>query len=272
MKPKALLSIGALLVIVLTNAVALGGAWWNRSGEAESRLELSQRELRVPYRGIDRESSGLSLSLAWRVGAALDADDSFLEWQDGRSPRWLDRAKMESLGFDLPDDSASVRRKAPELARDVLLVLELDGEAFRRALERARQRRAAEELKLAVLPESKEKENRRKSLDNELAREENESSRLFVIDAGLDSAALRRKYPDRARYAIVQGQIRPMWRGREGDPVRGYVSSLSVGAINVPHALRALVPANGDRTKFSATVAFGRRLEPWIEQVTVSGR
>ena len=60
MKPKALLSIGALLVIVLTNAVALGGAWWNRSGEAESRLELSQRELRVPYRGIDRESSGLA--------------------------------------------------------------------------------------------------------------------------------------------------------------------------------------------------------------------
>ena len=69
------------------------------------------------------------------------------------------------------------------------------------------QRRTAEELKLAVLPESKEKENRRKSLDNELVREENESSRLFVIDAGLDSAALRTKYPDRARYAIVQGVI-----------------------------------------------------------------
>ncbi len=272
MKRKIFLSIGALLVVVLTNAVALGGAWWNRSGEAESRLELSQRELRVPYRGIDRESSGLALSLVWRVGVAPDAGDSYLDREDGRSPRWLDRAKLESLGFDLPDDSASAGRKVPELARDVLLVLELDGEAFRRALERARQRRAAEELKLAVLPEGKDKENRRKHLDNELAREENESSRLFVIDAGLDPEALRAKYPDRSRFAIVHGQVRPMWRGREGDSVRGYVSNLSIGAINVPHALRPLLPETGQNKTFSATVACGRRLEPWIEQVKVSGR
>ena len=272
MKRKVLLSIGALLVIVITNAVALGGAWWNRSGDVDSRLELSQRELHVPYRGIDRESSGLALSLVWRVGVALDAGDSYMDREDGRSPRWLDRAKMEGLGFRFPDESGSVRRKAPELARDVLLVLEFDGEATRRALERARQRRVVEELKLATLPEGKEKENRRKSLDNELAREEKESSRLFVIDAGLDLLALRAKYPDRAHYMIVRGQIRPMWRGSEGNPVRGYVSNLAIGVVNVPHALRPLLSDVGERKSFVATVAFGRRLEPWIEQVTVPGR
>jgi len=271
MKPKILLSIGALLVIVLTNAAALGGAWWNRSGEVESRLELSQRELRVPYRGIDRESSGLALSLVWRVGMPPDAGDSYLERDDGRSPRWLDRAKMESLGFHFPNNPGG-RRRAPEFARDVLLVLELNGEAFRRALERARQRHAAEELKLAALPEGKDRENRRKNIDDQLAREENESSRLFVIDAGLDPAALRAKYPDRNSFAVVHGQVRPMWRGREGVAVRGYVSNLSIGAINVPYALRPLLPENGEKTMFLATIAFGRRLEPWIEQVKVSGR
>jgi len=272
MKGKTLLSIAALLVIVLTNAVALGGAWWNRSGEAESRLVLSQRELHQPYRGIDRESSGLALSLIWRVGSLLDADDSYQDRWGGRSPKWLDRAKLESLGFAFPDDSATTGRRVPELTRDVLLVLELDGEAFRRALERARQRRASEEPKLAALPESKEKDNRRKYLDNALAREENESSRLFVVDAGLDLAALRAKYPDRKRFAIVHGQVRPMWQGRDDDSVRGFVSNLSIGAINVPYALRPLLPETGRNKTFSATVAFGRRLEPWIEQVQVSGR
>ena len=38
------LAIGIAL-IVLTNAVALGGVWWNRSATPESALTLSQREL-----------------------------------------------------------------------------------------------------------------------------------------------------------------------------------------------------------------------------------
>ena len=50
------------------------------------------------------------------------------------------------------------------------------------------------------------------------------------------------------------------------------VITLSIGAINVPHALRPLLPENGETTMFLATIAFGRRLEPWIEQVEVSGR
>ena len=61
MKPQNSLKIGALLVILLTNAVALGGAFWNRSGEVESRLMLSQRELRMPYARFDRENSGFAL-------------------------------------------------------------------------------------------------------------------------------------------------------------------------------------------------------------------
>ena len=123
----------------MMDAVALGGAWWNRSGEAESRLDLSERELKMPFSGFDRESSGLAFALAWRVGVAAEAGEANLDWDENRSARWLDRAKMESLGFDLSDVSEYPRLGRHELARDVLLVLEFDGMAYRRALERARQ-------------------------------------------------------------------------------------------------------------------------------------
>ena len=274
MRSKTALQIAALLVIVLTNAVALGGAWWNRSGEAESRLDLSERELKMPFSGFDRESSGLAFALAWRVGVAAEAGEANLDWDENRSARWLDRAKMESLGFDLSDVSEHPRLRRHELARDVLLVLEFDGMAYRRALERARQRRVTEEAKLAAMPAAKDKENRLRYIENELAREENESSRLFVVDAGLDLAALRGKYPDRSRHAIVRGQVRPMWSGRQNDSdsARGYVSNLSVSTISVPHALYPLLSGSGEQKTFLATVAFGRRLEPWVEQIRVPGR
>jgi len=58
---KHTLIIGIALM-ALTNAVALIGVAYNRSGEPESELRLTQRELAAPYwRGIDRESGGIEL-------------------------------------------------------------------------------------------------------------------------------------------------------------------------------------------------------------------
>ena len=61
------LGIG-LALIVLTNAVALGGVWWNRSAAPDSSLTLSERELGLPWRALrNRENSGLDASIhAWR--------------------------------------------------------------------------------------------------------------------------------------------------------------------------------------------------------------
>lgn len=272
MKSGGLLQVPALLVIVLTNAVALGGAWWNRSGEAESQLALSQRELRLPWRGLDRESSGLALALTWRV-VPSDRNNVYWEYSRGGTPEWLDKAKMESLGFDMSPRSGRSRWNERELSRDVLLVLELDGESYRRALERARQHLAAEETKLAAMPESNEKTSRLKSAADQLGREERENSRLFVVDAGRDLAALRGKYPDRARYAIVRGQVRPSWAGDGNENLaRGYVSNVSIAGINVPHALRPLLSESPAQQKFVAAVTFGQRLEPWITRLEIATR
>jgi len=276
--PHIPLQLAALAVIVVTNAVALSGAMLNRSGDAESQLTLSQRELRLPYRSFDRENSGLALSLDWRVLVHPDKNVVYYSWEYSRGgmPEWLDKAKMESLGFDMSTVSEQAgRRNDRMLSREVLLVLEFDGEAYRTSLERARQSLVTEEEKLAALPDSNDKKNRLKSITDQLTREENENSRLFVVDAGLSVETLRAKYADRTRYAIVRGQIRP-WAGNgRGESVaRGSISSVSIEAINVPHAFRPLLadqrePGQG---RFSASLSFGQRLEPWMTHLEVTPR
>jgi len=247
--------IAGLALIALTNAVALVGAVYNRSGEPESTLRLSERELQPPYIWGKHENSGLALNLRWR---------------EGDSPPWLDRAKMASLGFDVDrvdselDDRRSFGR---ELGRDVLLVLEFDGPAYQRSLAGAAEATA----KLEKKNEAESSKLAAQILD----RERNANSRIFVVDAGLDHAALRAKYADRSKYAIVRGQVRPAWRSaRVAKAHSGYVSALNVEAINVPLEFRdafegaspenEYAPVLASKARYEATVAFGMRLEPWI--------
>lgn len=267
--------IAGLALLALTNAVALLGAAWNRSGE-EAKLRLTQRELQAPYRWYgSRENSGMSLELMWRVlreeplyrggyGAA------------GGAPAWLDQAKIEQLGFDTSVVSADPdrirRRYEKQLPREVLLVLELEGPAYRRLLELAAQDVAREEALLASSPGDKNYRARVKRARELLERERNQNTRLLVVDAGLELAPLRAKYPDPSRYAIVRGQVRPSIADAKSMKFGGYVGELSIESINVPYAFRkvfgsaAKVGTFGqpDVAPFAATVVFGRRLEPWI--------
>ena len=51
---------------MLSNAVALGGVWYNRSGEREAQLLLSERELQRVYGGWlrDEDDGVLRLQLS----------------------------------------------------------------------------------------------------------------------------------------------------------------------------------------------------------------
>jgi uncharacterized protein DUF4824 len=271
------LAAGAAL-LALTNAVALGGALWNRSGEAGSELRLSQRELnRAGAWYGSRENSGISLGLRWRVLAEEQMRTQFISYgygYSGGAPGWLDKAKMEALGFDTslaaPYSERARTRYEKQLPREVLLVLELDGPAYRRALELTAQRAAREQAR-PVVPGDRVDEQRRKTARDSLEWETSRSSRLFVVDAGLDGAALRARYPDRSRHAVVRGEVRPQASGVGAGQAAGYVAGVSVASINVPLRLRkvfadaemseyAAVPG----TPLEATVAWGRRLEPWL--------
>ncbi len=115
LSPRTTLLAGAALIL-LVNAVALGGVYLNRSGEPESRLRLSERELGRPWdwrRG--GENSGLALSLTWRVNEA-DAGEHYAGGSFGYSggtPEWLDEPRMRALGFDTAPVAENQRGPPP---------------------------------------------------------------------------------------------------------------------------------------------------------------
>ncbi len=271
--------IAGLGLVALTNAVALLGVVYNRSGEPEAKVSLTQRELRTPYRSYgNRENSGLALNLVWRVLNEESIATQFYAWRYagiGGTPAWLDKTKMQALGFDtsahsIDSDPRGRARYEKQLPREVLLVLELDGPAYRRSLELATQYAARDEAKLAAFPADKELDTRAKNARESVEWETNRNSRLFVVDAGLESAVLRAKYPDASRYAIVRGKVRLVsFDAKSGS--MGYISGLSIESINVPFALREVFgsaapigDADQNRAPFAAIVAFGKRLEPWV--------
>lgn len=265
MKRSHTLIAGSALIL-LTNAVALSGVAYNRSGEPESQLRLTQRELQHSTWRSDKDNSGITLKLNWRFEQA-DINDSSFGMYTSRwgMPVWLDKVKMAELGFSvdkLANTAEHDRRYKEALPKEALLVLELNDKAYQHQLQRSNG--YVEQLRkwLAENPDSEEFKRRAKNAEENYLYEQNKGSRLFVIDAGLDLQTLRAAYPDHSRYAIVHGLIRPsMVREKNETRIGGYIDELFAEHINVPLAHRH---AFNDPASYEATVAFGKRLEPRI--------
>ncbi|AMO96144.1 hypothetical protein CFter6_3511 [Collimonas fungivorans] len=189
-------------------------------------------------------------------------------------PGWLDKTKLASLGFNvsMPIDTDRGRTAyQKQLSKPVFLAMEFDGPAYRQSIELAKQEDADSSKKKAV-------DDKKKDQPTALSQELNLTSRLFIIDASLDRETLRAKYPDTRHYGIVRGQIQPrVVYNKEKQPLMaGYVKDVSAQNINVPFEFRSVFEPmqkmnqtygyadNDKRPSFEATVAFGRRLEPWI--------
>jgi uncharacterized protein DUF4824 len=285
-----LIAAGAL-VLALTNAVVLVGVASNRRQPPESVLTLTERELGPEWSWMWREGedSGLSLHLQYRVESAWKAKlaqigelATFGRYGNFGPVAWLDRDKLASLGFDVATPLTSTGTGTlydRMLGRDVLLVLELDGTVRARALQAARDLLTQRERELATDPERKDAAQRLESAQIAVRSEEDEASRLFVVDAGLDQATLRQRYPDRTHYAIVHGNIRPfVTRDGASAKLYGAVTAVRCARFNIPLQFRATVPLDlptsgvaialarvEKKHPFTLNVAFGSRLEPWIE-------
>lgn len=280
-RSRAWLFIAGVALILAANAVALLGVAYNRSGEPESVLPLTERELALPWRTYDGENSGIALTIRWRVpDRKPDRASAPTYYYSGLAPAWLDKAKLSELGFDVSrslDTPAGRRHYEKLLAKEVLLVLELDGPAYQAMLERAREHARSEAELASANPRKDEFKRRAQSAKQDVYLEERANSRLFVIDAGSDASALRARYPDRSRYAIARGQVKPSIAGRESAwYLAGYVTNLSVDRIQVPFAYREifepLFQADGRNPsqrepRYEAAIAFGNRFEPWIKSV-----
>lgn len=114
--------IAGIALILLTNAVALLGVAWNRSGDPDKVLTLTQRELQLPYWTMNHENSGISLHIHWRVYSGEKT--AGYAYYGGGTADWLDQAKMASLGFDPAPASAAhdYRWSNRQLGKEVLAV------------------------------------------------------------------------------------------------------------------------------------------------------
>jgi uncharacterized protein DUF4824 len=276
--------IAGLALIALTNAVALGGVAWNRSGEPDSVLKLTERELWRPNQfRVDKESGGLELALRWRV-LAINGGKAYYADRYG-TPAWLDEAKLASLGFPVsqpPRARGGDRDYDRLLPREALVVLELDGPVRAQALESARDWARKKAAEAAAERDKKKRDNAAKNAAEYLQREETVNSRLFAVDVGLDAAELRARYPDRTRYTIVRGSVRAQYHRERGAAGlwTGDIDGLDNDRVNVPLEFRKAIgpvpqtsewetsPQTGP--PFQATVAFGKRFEPWVTAVSVT--
>jgi len=270
-------------IIVATNAVALIGVGYNRSGEPESVLQLTERELQlINWNLLDNNNSGIDLHISWRMKPSRNpSGESMSRNYWNHDLNWLTERNLRELGFDFaqtlqPEHEASYYSRM--LPREVLLVLEYDGPAYQTALAMARQK-LQDETDLALKNEGKEEFSRRaKNAADALQTEEQYASRLFVVDAGRDIANLREQYPDRKRYAIVRGLVRLIAIESTAKRVlTATVSQLSIESVSVPHNYRKLVEpligsdiynANNRPPRYAVTMNIGRRLEPWIMELS----
>jgi hypothetical protein len=274
---KFTLISGALLILI-ANGFALASVAYNRSAK-ESELKLTERELNKTYVSYGYESSGMELNLRWRLPpqndeAAMDYGNMGISMYNSVT-KWLDKTKLAELGFDvsMPETNEDVTRHYERmLAKDVFIVLELDGQARQAELEHMKNllnRSCGPEDRREVCKMSPEMKK------NRLWAEENTLSRLFAIDAGLDDTALRARYPDRSKYTIMRGQVKPVLSQSNRKLVlTGHILGMDVTTINVPHKfiaeIKDITPWNYNLkpgvqvNHYEVIVAFGRNHEPWI--------
>lgn len=257
-------------LILATNAFVLSGVAYNRTGEPEAVVTLTEREANLSY-GTE-ENSGLALQLLWQQ------DRPWLE----RDPGWFNQAKLESLGFDcsvpLTDISAEqYYRKA--LPRMAYVVLEYDGKSWDDwfAKEKARL--------LSASP-------KRRNIKEELESLGKRDSRLVAIDVGNDAAHLRGLYPDRTRFLIAPAEVHLVFMSEVVGEARKYSKPFIYGHVSLLNQethvpvefsswldqIRKAEQKSGSGTvrrnermkegpRYSVTLQYGRRYEPWVVDI-----
>jgi len=274
---------GLLAAVVLTliiNAVVLAGVWFNRSGESDSAVELTERELSLSH--SDKENSGISLRLNWQ------------RFAEG-SMEWFDQKKLEDVGFDCRtpvDASKASLRYAKALPRKTYAVLEYEGAAW--DAWQAKENKAFETAR-ANFTEGTLNSKELAAAQQRFTWGRVAASRLFAVDVGNDPKKLRVQYPDRSRYIITPARVRlhlddaSRIQGilRGAAKLTGSIEEMQTDTIQVPrdksgefHTIQyrdrqyPYSPYFEERAeekprppRYAVRLNYGRRYEPWIYTV-----
>jgi hypothetical protein len=248
------------VILAFGNAAVLVNVSRNHAGTPDAELRITEREAQSWNYPPEGEEGMLTLRLRWETATG----------EDGQTA-WFDRAKLVTLGFnDLPPDGDTTgSARYPTQLRPAYAVLELDGPAWTRWITRS-------EARLDSIRAANPADTATKWPDRLFERKTH--SRLFLVDAGLDPAALRARYPDRSMYLILPASVsasyQPGLREREDKPTPGHasgqVSQLLPGTLHVPRPLRDSLLALGASppdtgTHYSFTMKVGRHYVAWVE-------
>lgn len=280
-------------LVVLTNVIVLIGVTYNRSGEPEAEITLTEREMPLSYAAYrSEENTGLALRLDWQhPGHRWHA----IMFESQLEPNWFDQGKLEKIGYDcsLPlSDPFAEQYYDRMLPREAYVVLAYRGEAWTHWIEEW------DRDKVFLLDQIKKGKRSKEDFErfNEAyARSGKTDSRLLAVDVGVDPLELRQRYPERRQFVIVQAQTR-LQLAREGKTssgkhrpshLRGDVTHLLIDDIHVPFEQRAMLDSllrseaerrarphrpyvNADELKeprYEVTLRFGKRYEPWITSI-----
>jgi hypothetical protein len=208
----------------------------NRAGAPLETIQLTERELPLNFR--EKEDTGVGVRLNWER-----FDPASNEYS------WLDRTKLEGLGFDYA--KALRDPQHPQLARPAFVALEYDGPAWAEWL------KSVQQAKPGVT-------------QFELF------SRLIPVDVAKTPEPLLIRYPDRRRYLVIRGLVQlSVWTfhvggGQEGQPrPHPTISEVLPGSIHVPAPLSDALgklpsPTNMASPRYTLTLSYGRHFEPWL--------
>jgi len=270
------LFILGFVLLILANITVLVGIIVNRSGVPESLIILTERELPTGYQ-TSEENSGVDLDIDWRTQPKKSDDPNFYYGYYDRSPAWLSQAKLEELGFDVAQKLKEEKDDyyCNVIPKEVFIVLEYDGVAYREVLQQAQAEFAKRKVSFQESNDDEELRRKYKEADRQLKAERGSRTKLFAMDAGLDPDKLRAIYKDRSRYIIAKGLVTfYMQRDKEGVEVSGRIVRLSVEKVHVSCQLRQKLLASAalkgmDRNSrlpahYRVELAHGNRFEPWI--------
>ncbi|MCF8720660.1 DUF4824 family protein [Nitrospina gracilis] len=280
----------AIGLVLIANVWVIAGVVYNRYGEPDATLTLTEREL--PKAWQERENTGLFLRLTWQMPGFQKPGHYNPE------PGWFTADKLTALGFrvDMPvNDTRAYDYYQHQLPRDAFIVLEMEGPAWKLW----RQGAAAYYGSLKADLEKETDAEKIKSLNRQidsLKRSMVTQSRLFAVDAGPSASQLRQRYPDRSRYLIVRGIVRirktylPSNKnkkvGSNDAVINGYIQKILVDSLHVPHLFRdqflrlvskprywsnarnrRVGKKNDMEPRYAVTLNYGRRFEPWITEI-----
>jgi hypothetical protein len=265
--------LGAAALVLLVNAFVLARVAWNRTGEPDATVTLTERELPRAWPWHAGENSGVSLRPVSRLGIPEGQGAS----ENGDADT-LAEPHMRALGFDvrLPATAAEARRfELLHLSRPAWGVFEAEGPAWEAWKQRTERRLAALDLEVAA--------GRKTVADARSEREAGQSmlrggSRLFIIDVGADADLLRQSHPDRRRQFILPVLVRPRLVGRNWDGpcfppacrLAGWVEP-RISEVNVPAGLQSPLPPAPTRDdkipRYEVDLAIGRGHEPWVTAI-----